>query len=94
MRDRSERARHRTPVLDKIIVDRDDNLLRGMDVKAMRIRRKKVREIQIPGWRLSAGVGGSGDRGAAEREEDTSDAAYIARHAKEGKRMGLVIVQG
>ncbi len=49
VRDRSERARHRTPVLDRIIVGRGgrNGLLRGLNVKALRIRRKKAREIQV-----------------------------------------------
>ena len=97
VRDRSERARHRTPILDRIIVDRGDpnGLLRGLDVKALRIRRKKAREIQIPGWRPTEE---GGERTAeyrrptsrekelcepADDAEDTSDLTYISRHAKE-----------
>jgi hypothetical protein len=94
VRDRSERALHRTPVLDKIIVDQGESdagggLLRGMDVKALRIRRKKAREIQIPGWRQLTVERGRTGQAMVEEEtgvmdiEDTSDEIYIERHAKE-----------
>jgi hypothetical protein len=69
--------------------DAGGGLLRGMDVKALRIRRKKAREIQIPGWRQLTVERGRTGQAMVEEEtglmdiEDTSDEIYIERHAKE-----------